>query len=702
MIKKPPFRKLRGYAFDPSLSLRMDTANINDIVYRIPWEELTPGPSGEYVEVIDYDPTVKKFYLPVNLDEPFALVQDGLDPSEGDPRFHQQMVYAASMLTIKNFEKALGRKILWACQRVLDERYELYVPKIRIYPHAMREPNAYYSPVKKALLFGYFSAAPVDETLSMPDSLVFTCLSHDIIAHETTHAILDGIHSNFNEATNVDMLAFHEAFSDIIALFQHFTFPQVLEHQIAKTRGDLTTQNLLGQLAQQFGTAIGNYGSLRDAIGKVDPETGVWKLNQPSASDYKRVTEPHARGSILVAAVFEAFTSIYKSRIGDLMRIASGGTGILQQGALPPDLVKRLASEAAKAAGHVLNMCIRALDYCPPVDLNFGDYLRAIITADVDLISDDNRDYRLAFIDAFRRRGIYPEGIKTLSIDSLKFPLLNIGYLADKEGNVSQSTSSFTVKQNDPEEYIIGNDTRQLLAIINGFLRDYGDAIKYVSDREEIFNVTRDYIGGKKETDTSAEILGLHQRIKMKFLNSPDFDKVTGLVFTKDADDLGIRKSKRYGGPAFQIINLRLVSRVGPEGNQINEVIFSIIQKSGVVYKGGKFDSFYTPEPSFDIKEPDKELNPPPAGGFEFKGGCTLIFDLDTQKLKYAISKPLIDLDKLEVSDKNDKLHINMKRVDAQYKIQHGTDDMHFNEFALYFGDGANKIAEPFAFLHQH
>jgi hypothetical protein len=56
MIKKPPFRKLRGYAFDPSLSLRMDTVNINDIVYKIPWEDLKPGPIGEYVEVIDYDP----------------------------------------------------------------------------------------------------------------------------------------------------------------------------------------------------------------------------------------------------------------------------------------------------------------------------------------------------------------------------------------------------------------------------------------------------------------------------------------------------------------------------------------------------------------------------------------------------------------------------------------------------------------------
>src|SRR5688572_8210834 len=108
MIKKPIYRKLRGYAFDPSLSLRMDTASINDIVYKIPWEELTEGPIGEYVEVIDYDPTIGKFYQPVDLENPFILATDGLDPSESNPLFHQQMVYAVTMLTIKNFEKALG------------------------------------------------------------------------------------------------------------------------------------------------------------------------------------------------------------------------------------------------------------------------------------------------------------------------------------------------------------------------------------------------------------------------------------------------------------------------------------------------------------------------------------------------------------------------------------------------------------------
>ena len=129
----------------------------------------------------------------------------------------------------------------------------------------------------------------------------------------------------------------------------------------------------------------------------------------------------HARGAILVAAVFDAFLSIYRDRTRDLLRLASGGTGVLPDGELHPDLVNRLAQEAAKAAGHVLNMCIRALDYCPPVDLTFGEYLRALITADMDLMPEDQHRYRVAFIEAFRRRGIYPRDVRTLSEDSLRW-----------------------------------------------------------------------------------------------------------------------------------------------------------------------------------------------------------------------------------------------------------------------------------------
>ncbi len=690
MIKEPSFRKLRGYAFDPSLSLKMDTAPINDLVYKVPWEDVMEGPIGEYVEVVDYDPTVGKFYRPVDLNNPFVLASDGLEPSESNPQFHQQMVYAVVMTTIKNFEKALGRKILWSPRRVKGSGYEEPVMKLRIYPHALREANAYYSPVKKALLFGYFSSTPADESLHMPDSLVFTCLSHDIVAHETTHAILDGLHSYYNVPSNPDMLAFHEAFADIVALFQHFSFPDVLKHQIAKTKGDLGSQNLLGQLAQEFGSAIGNYGSLRDAIGKVDEETKKWKPIQPNPDDYRTITEPHARGSILVAAVFEAFLSIYQSRINDLIRIASDGTGILRQGEIHPDLVNRLANEASKAAGHVLRMCIRALDYCPPVDLNFGDYLRAIITADSDLVAEDNRDYRLAFIDSFRKRGIYPSGIKTLSVESLRHTVLNIGGIRDEAGNMEVEESEVNLTQPNME-------IADLLSVINGFLREYAEIIKYENNRKRIFETTRKYIRGEYSRKNKI-ILGLHKRLNLKFNNSIEFSKITGLDFDNQFKKIGISKSLKYNGASFRIQNLRLVSRVGPEGNQINHVIFSLVQTSGVIYKDGKFAGHYQPENDY-TKNTDRKASKVPEGGFELKGGCTLIFDLDSLKLKYAISKPIMDMDQLE---KTGKATINLSRADAQYKFMHQGDEDGMNEFTSYFSNDSHGLIEPFAFLHQH
>ena len=74
---------------------------------------------------------------------------------------------------------------------------------------------------------------------NLPGQTVFTCLSHDIIAHETTHAIIDGIRSYFTEPTNIDVPAFHEAFADLAALFRHFSHKEALLDTLQKTGGRL-------------------------------------------------------------------------------------------------------------------------------------------------------------------------------------------------------------------------------------------------------------------------------------------------------------------------------------------------------------------------------------------------------------------------------------------------------------------------------
>lgn len=619
-VPRPAFRRLRGYAFDPSLSTRLETALMNETTFAVPWEPLGPGPVGEYLEIVDHDPASGCFYAPVELEHPSLLARDGLAPSEGNPQFHQQFVYAVAMTTIGHFERALGRPALWSAREVPGRKRPEYVQRLRIYPHAMREANAYYSPTSRALLFGYFPADARSRT-HIPGGTVFTCLSHDIVAHETSHALLDGMHRRFLEDTNPDVLAFHEAFSDLVALFQHFTFPDVLRHQIARTRGDLATQNLLGELAQDFGEATGRYGALRSALGGRGAD-GVWRPAEPDPQAYRTVTEPHARGSLLVAAVFDGFLAIYRARVADLLRIATAGTGILPDGALSPDLAARLAVEASKAAGHVLSMCIRALDYCPPVDMTFGDYLRALVTADWDLVRDDDRGYRLAMIEAFRRRGLFPRDVRTLSEDALRWqgPTIACG---DVPG-------------------------------ICDLLRRQLDATRYVRDRREAFAAQ----------DRMQRALKAH--LQRRLADGDTFARVSRLVLDpRDprAAALSGLERRRDGRPEIEVPVVRPARRVGPDGDVLNQAVVQIVQTRHLDPPGDE-----------DLPEGWGAPRRP------FRGGCTLIFDLDERALVYAVTK----------------------RVDGPARwARHEayvTRGAETTLRATYFGPGLGR--EPFALLH--
>ena len=629
-VQRPPFRRLRVYAFDPSLSGKLEYYGINEITVKVPWEFdpetkkdlLRPGPVGEYLEVVDFDPASDCFYEPVNLNDPYLLAQDGLACSEGNPHFHQQMVYAVAMMTIRNFEKALGRTVFWAPRLWQEDgRYcEEYVPRLRIYPHALREANAYYSPQKKALLFGYFPAGTSDVRDHLPGGMVFTCLSHDIVAHETTHALLDGLHRRFNEPSNSDVLAFHEAFADIVALFQHFSFPEVLRNQIAKTKGDLGSENLLGQLAQEFGHAMGARGALRDALGSFNRQTGRWELRTPDPARLAE-TEPHARGALLVSAVFDAFISIYRARTADLLRIATGGTGVLPAGHLHPDLVDRLATEAAKSAQHILMMCVRALDYCPPIDLTFGDYLRGLITADYDLVRDDDRGYRIAVVEAFRRHGIFPRDVRSLSVDSLLWS--------------APSSEDFG-------------------PIFLDFLEELPeDARRWDlhSHREQTYDQLRELRAL------------LHDKVSEE-LNKPGNELITAPQ---------ILKGMRSDGGKFEIHSLRPCRRVGPDGDLLVDLVIEVTQ-----WRPGYFDRNL--QARVDRNE---ETNPPPPD-FKFRGGATVIVDVETFAVRYYIYKDIN----------------NGRRMERQRAFLTGEGDTSLR--ALYFGSlSQSGLKEPFAFLHR-
>ena len=100
-----------------------------------------------------------------------------------------------------------------------------------------------------------------------------------------------------------------------------------------------------------------------------------------------------------------------------------------------------VVDEGAQVAGHLLTMAIRAIDYCPPTDITFADYLSALLTIDREVVPDDNKyNYRGALLDNFAKFDIKPaanadaEGIwrrfeKPLVYKRVRFDLL----LRDKE-----------------------------------------------------------------------------------------------------------------------------------------------------------------------------------------------------------------------------------------------------------------------------
>jgi hypothetical protein len=61
-------------------------------------------------------------------------------------------------------------------------------------------------------------------------------------------------------------------------------------------------------------------------------------------------------------------------------------------------------------------MAIRAIDYTPPVAIEFGDFLSALITADVELTPDDTKyRFRERLLRSFERFGVAPASKGTIA-----------------------------------------------------------------------------------------------------------------------------------------------------------------------------------------------------------------------------------------------------------------------------------------------
>jgi hypothetical protein len=418
----PVYRPLRIFALDPAVS-KLDGAVA---LVNVPYEPLKPGPRGRlfHVKEVEQPKTAGNDEEPecsewlkrdsvCDLEDHRVLLTQGYAPARSDPRFQNQMIYAVCSSVYAAFKAALGRDPVWGFDRQEDNE-ELDPGTLTLFPRAFKTRNAHYDKSNGSLNFGYFAAKDTANGF-MQGECVFTCLSHDVVVHELTHALLDGMRAHFTIPTQIDVLAFHEAFADLVSVFQHFSYREVVLAAIKKSRGKVTgalLTDLARPLAESAGLSADRPSALRRAID--DPRQPPEKRLR-----YNQKLEVHELGSVLVLAVFDAFNTVYLRKVERYIRLASGGFGRL--GEFPADLQAILAEEASQLASQFLSICIRAIDYCPPVDLEFGDFLRAVITADRELVPDDRWGYREAWIDAFRERGILPLNVEALDEEALSW-----------------------------------------------------------------------------------------------------------------------------------------------------------------------------------------------------------------------------------------------------------------------------------------
>jgi hypothetical protein len=352
----------------------------------IPNEPLVAGPRGHRVSVVDYDSSRDSVRIPKTApaDDPFAAMSDA--QLLASPDFHACMTFGIVMKTLARFEFALGRRVKWS----------FHSHQLQVSPHAFEKANAFYSDEAQGLFFGYFPSSDGKQ-------VIYTCLSHEIIAHETTHALLDGLRERYTDASSPQQAGFHEGFADIVALLSILSAPSIVARVVdlglapaqggAINRAHLSVaalkQSGLFGLAQQMGSELaGVHGhALRRSIALPPKKTYLTGAGS---------TEAHNLGEVLVAAVLNAFVAVWVARLEAL-----GNESKLDR--------TRAAEEGAELAEHLLNACIRAIDYCPPTDIEFGDFASALLTVDAELNPADHRyELRSQLLSAFANYGIEP------------------------------------------------------------------------------------------------------------------------------------------------------------------------------------------------------------------------------------------------------------------------------------------------------
>jgi len=297
-------------------------------------------------------------------------------------------------------------------------------------------------------------------------------------------------------------------------------------------------------------------------------------------------------------------------------------------------------------------MCIRAIDYCPPVDITFGDFLRGVVTADLDFAPADKSGFRIVFIESFREWGIYPRGTRSMGLDALLWPRGAdlIGDLAGQEKLVHA--------ESDMKPHL----KRFVLQAVQKWNLE--------SNRFEVW----------KDLAQVRESLWkwLHEGDSYR----RDYARLFGLVINENEAPRTVYRGQ--SGPTVEVHAARPTLRRTVDGGVRTDLVIEVTQR-----RRGYFD-----------REMQRRMDDPsqPAGDsleeadFKFRTGCTILIDPRSAEVRRVIRTP-------GTIANDDELDRVRRFLVGETGILGNAFDAGLRESLRSQGQTARD--EPFAMLHQ-
>jgi hypothetical protein len=259
------------------------------------------------------------------------------------PQFDAVHTFAVVRQTLTMYQRSLSSAgaempLPWQWNSSID------TAPLHIFPYGLPNVmNAFYSRSQNCLKFGDFVPSGQKER-------VFTCRSFDIVAHETGHAVLDGLKPHWLLADAPPQTGgLHEAFGDLTAIFLALSQLDQCEAVVAQTKARLHDKTFLADIAEQFGLALGGTTGLRNADNDLT-------LSQAG-------TQVHAISQVFTGGVYDILADIFglernpafEDDAAVLHRVAAWLRGLVLRALVAaPDI----AATYADVVNEMLRLCV--------------------------------------------------------------------------------------------------------------------------------------------------------------------------------------------------------------------------------------------------------------------------------------------------------------------------------------------------------